>query len=54
MPATPVPAATIMLLREAAGSPEVLMLERHANSDFLPDLYVFPGGRVDPGEFDHR
>jgi 8-oxo-dGTP pyrophosphatase MutT (NUDIX family) len=26
------------------------MLERHANSDFLPDLYVFPGGRVDPGD----
>ena len=50
MAAKPVPAATIMLLRQAAGSPEVLMLERHANSEFLPDLYVFPGGRVDPGD----
>lgn len=50
MPVEPVPAATIMLLREAAGSPEVLMLERHAKSAFLPDLYVFPGGRVDPGD----
>ena len=50
MAAEPVPAATIMLLREAPSSPEVLMLERHANSDFLPDLYVFPGGRVDPGD----
>lgn len=50
MPAEPVPAATIMLLREAEGAPEVLMLERHAKSDFLPDLYVFPGGRVDPGD----
>ena len=45
---TPVPAATIMLLREAPGGPEVLMVERHANSEFLPDLYVFPGGRVEP------
>lgn len=26
------------------------MLERHARSEFLPDLYVFPGGRVDPGD----
>lgn len=50
MPAEPVPAATIMLLRDAPDSPEVLMLERHASSDFLPDLYVFPGGRVDPGD----
>ena len=46
-PATPSPAATIMLLRRGERSPEVLMLERHAKSEFLPDLYVFPGGRVD-------
>ena len=50
MAATPVPAATIMLVREASPSPEVLMIERHAKSEFLPDLYVFPGGRVDPGD----
>ena len=53
-PATPVAAATIMLMREAHDSQqatlEVLMLERHAKSQFLPDLYVFPGGRVDPGD----
>jgi 8-oxo-dGTP pyrophosphatase MutT (NUDIX family) len=48
--ATPAPAATIILLREAGSSPEVLMLERHAKSEFLPDLYVFPGGRVDPDD----
>ena len=50
MPAVPVAAATIMLLREVSGAPEVLMLERHAKSEFLPDLYVFPGGRVEPGD----
>jgi 8-oxo-dGTP pyrophosphatase MutT (NUDIX family) len=50
--AEPVPAATIMLLREGKASPEVLMLERHAQSEFLPDLYVFPGGRVDPGDYE--
>ena len=47
MPSTPEPAATVILLRDSAVSPEVLMLERHARSTVLPDLYVFPGGRVD-------
>lgn len=49
-PPTPQPAATIMLLREAPAGPEVLMVERHAKSAFLPDLYVFPGGRVEDGD----
>ena len=47
MPAPALPAATVILLRDAAVSPEVLMIERHARSDFLPDMYVFPGGRVE-------
>lgn len=47
-PVTPLPAATIMLLRPAADSPfEVLMLQRDARSSFAPGAYVFPGGRVD-------
>ena len=36
-----------MLLRDGPVSPEVLMIERHAQSVLLPDMYVFPGGRVD-------
>lgn len=51
MPAVPVPAATVILVRDGAISPEVLMIERHSRSDFLPDMYVFPGGRVE--EEDH-
>jgi 8-oxo-dGTP pyrophosphatase MutT (NUDIX family) len=52
MPATPVPASTVILLRDRAqGAPELLMLERHARSEFLPDMYVFPGGRVEEGDF---
>ena len=47
MPVTPELAATVMLLREGPVSPEVLMIERHSRSDFLPDLYVFPGGRLE-------
>ena len=50
MTAIAVPAATIMLLRPGATKLEVLLLQRHAKSEFLPDLYVFPGGRVDPGD----
>jgi 8-oxo-dGTP pyrophosphatase MutT (NUDIX family) len=47
-PATPSPAATVMLLRDGADGIQVLMVERSVKSEFLPDLYVFPGGRVDP------
>ena len=47
MVATPVPAATVILLRDAETSPEVLLQKRHGKSEFLPDLYVFPGGRVE-------
>jgi len=46
-PAVPVPAATIILLRDGPSSPEVLLVERSVESEFLPRLYVFPGGRVD-------
>jgi 8-oxo-dGTP pyrophosphatase MutT (NUDIX family) len=47
MPVEPVLAATVILLRDGPVSPEVLMIERHSKSDFLPDLYVFPGGRLE-------
>lgn len=47
MAVTPVPAATVMLLRDGSASPEVLLVQRSVKSEFLPDLYVFPGGRVE-------
>jgi 8-oxo-dGTP pyrophosphatase MutT (NUDIX family) len=47
MPVNPVPAATMILLRDGPVSPQVLMIKRHARSEYLPDMYVFPGGRVD-------
>ncbi len=52
MSALPVPAATVLLLRDAAPSLEVLLLRRSARSDWLPDLYVFPGGRVEDGDYE--
>ncbi len=45
-PAEPLPAATIMLVREEAGRLQVYLMQRHANSDF-GGSYAFPGGLVD-------
>lgn len=48
----PVDAAELVLIRQGRGEAEVLLGRRHGKSGFLPDIYVAPGGRVDPG--DHR
>lgn len=45
---TPKPAATLILLRQGAGGPEVLMLQRTQSAAFLGGAYVFPGGSLDP------
>ena len=49
-PAVPVPArpaATIVLLRDAEGGVEVLLMRRNRRAGFVPGAWVFPGGRVD-------
>lgn len=53
-PAEPRPAATVVLLRDGADGPEVLLLQRHRSSGFVPGAYVFPGGRVDAADADPR
>src|SRR5437763_14001897 len=40
-------AATLSLVRERGKVPEVLMGCRDAKHAFMPNRYVFPGGRVD-------
>jgi 8-oxo-dGTP pyrophosphatase MutT (NUDIX family) len=47
----PVDAAGLVLIRSGAkGEPEILLGRRHNRSGFLPDIYVVPGGRVDPDD----
>jgi 8-oxo-dGTP pyrophosphatase MutT (NUDIX family) len=47
----PVDAAGLVLIRAAAkGAPEILLGRRHRKAGFLPDIYVVPGGRVDPAD----
>jgi 8-oxo-dGTP pyrophosphatase MutT (NUDIX family) len=41
-----------MVVRDADGSLEVLMLRRSLNSEFVRGAYVFPGGAVDPADGD--
>jgi 8-oxo-dGTP pyrophosphatase MutT (NUDIX family) len=43
-------AATLVLVREGAGGPEVLMGQRGAAAAFMPSKYVFPGGAVEPSD----
>lgn len=41
-------AATLILVRRDGPKPRILMGKRSNRHDFMPDKYVFPGGRVDP------
>lgn len=49
--APPIPAATVVLLRETNGSPEVLMLHKTSKISF-GGMWVFPGGKIDEADFD--
>lgn len=50
-PVVPSPAATLVLLRDRpAGGVEVLLLRRHRASRFAPGDFVFPGGKLEPGD----
>src|SRR5438067_11178930 len=51
---TPRPAATLALLRDASGGPQVLMLQRTQSAAFLGGAYVFAGGALDAGDDDGR
>ena len=43
-------AATLILLDHSGPQMRVLMGKRHSRHDFMPDVFVFPGGGVEPGD----
>lgn len=47
-PVTPVPAASLILLREHDGRCVVLLGRRRKSLRFMPGFHVFPGGKLDP------
>jgi len=47
-PVNPLPAATVLLLRDGAEGLEVFMVRRTTKMDFAAGALVFPGGKVDP------
>lgn len=44
----PKDAATLILVRQDHEQPRILLGKRSGRHSFMPDKYVFPGGRVDP------
>jgi 8-oxo-dGTP pyrophosphatase MutT (NUDIX family) len=42
------PAATVTLVRDAPDGLEVLLLQRNYRSGFMPGVFLFPGGALDP------
>ncbi len=51
-PAEPRDAATVVLLRPGPGGSEVYLLRRQTSMAFAGGMCVFPGGGVDPRDFD--
>ena len=44
-------AASLILIRDDGPKLRVLMGRRHGGHDFMPDKWVFPGGRIDRSDF---
>jgi 8-oxo-dGTP pyrophosphatase MutT (NUDIX family) len=47
-------ATSVILLRDAAGGPEVLLVQRNPSSRFMGGAWVFPGGAVGEGDADPK
>jgi 8-oxo-dGTP pyrophosphatase MutT (NUDIX family) len=45
-------AATVIVARDTSEGLQVFLVRRHAGAAFLPDRYVYPGGRVDAADRD--
>ncbi|MEQ9520129.1 MAG: NUDIX hydrolase [Parvibaculum sp.] len=47
-PVRPRDAASLVLIDNEGSEPRILMGKRHAKMKFIPDAFVFPGGKLDP------
>jgi 8-oxo-dGTP pyrophosphatase MutT (NUDIX family) len=52
VPVEPRNAATVILMRPSGSGPEVYYLRRQVSMDFAGGMCVYPGGGVDPRDFD--
>jgi 8-oxo-dGTP pyrophosphatase MutT (NUDIX family) len=52
-PAEPRNAATVVLMRAGGAGPEIYLLRRQTSMAFAGGMCVFPGGGVDPRDFEH-
>ncbi len=50
-PVRPRDAASLVMVRRIDGKPHILMGRRHVRHRFLPNVYVFPGGRIDRRDY---
>jgi 8-oxo-dGTP pyrophosphatase MutT (NUDIX family) len=48
MAPTPLPSATVIIVRDGPGGVETLMVKRNVELSFHGGAWVFPGGRIDP------
>ena len=46
----PSDAATLIVIDRQGRTPKLLMGKRHASLKFMPGKFVFPGGRIEPGD----
>ena len=51
-PITPIPAATVISLRDTPTGMEVLMVQRTKKADFAGGALLFPGGKVDNSDYE--
>ena len=53
MPIAPAkPSASVMIIRDVVGPPEVLLVRRNSEIAFHGGSWVFPGGKVDAADYD--
>jgi 8-oxo-dGTP pyrophosphatase MutT (NUDIX family) len=53
-PAKPKDAASLIVVDRTASTARLLMGRRNSAHRFMPDVFVFPGGRVDPADYRQR